>query len=118
MVADMLRPAKRRIRQQETDASQASDLLLKVYDRLPELMGRALAGPLDLDRANAAALAAIEISLIDDVVRLIRDVLDLGIGADERLHAPSEVRKRLDSIAEIIEVYQTAHARREATDNG
>src|SRR5436853_7896774 len=44
-IRDLLRPAQRRVRKLETELHRSSDAVLKLYERLPDVMASAFAGP-------------------------------------------------------------------------
>jgi hypothetical protein len=116
VVRDMLRPAQRRTRRAEAELGHASDFVRKLYDRLPELMAIAFAGP--GDEVDRARLVAFEGRLLDQVFALVQEVLELGLVERSRCYDPRAIEARLGPVNELVALIRMSRERRKETTDG
>ncbi|WP_421723991.1 hypothetical protein [Bauldia sp.] len=103
LVTDMLRPGVGRLRELNHEIGTRSDFLMKVYERLPELMAElvtAVPGP----EADLEALKKFEAAVADQVFAMVEEVLELGLTTRSRSYDPELVKRRLDPILEVLEL--------------
>lgn len=67
---ELMGRGRKRWRTAEEEAGLRSDLILKLYDRAPDLFGTLMAGP-----ESASNLSEFEKSLVIEVARILEDVL-------------------------------------------
>ena len=116
VIRDMLRPAQRRTRRSEAELGQSSDFVRKLYERLPELVAVAFAGP--GEKVDHARLAAFEARLLDQVFALVQEVLELGLVERNRCYDPQAITVRLGPVQELIALIRMSQERRKETTDG
>jgi hypothetical protein len=116
VIRDMLRPAQRRTRRAEAELACSSDFVRKLYDRLPELVAVAFAGP--GDRVDQKRLAAFEARLLDQVFALAQEVLELALVERSRCYDPQAIAVRLGPVEELIALIRMSQERRKETTDG
>lgn len=109
---DMLRPGKRRVRRLEAEAGMRSDFLLKLYDRAPEIMGPAFAGPDEERKDAASSLKKFEKEVLDNAFAFILETLELGLTTQNRCYDPIAIEKRIAPALEILELINISKSRR------
>lgn len=95
-----IKPALTRLRSSQRETRMRSDLLVRLYDRLPELVGLLMTGP-GMSGTPANDLREFEDDVAQQTFALIEDVLDLGLTQNDRTYAPEQIRNRLAPIIEI-----------------
>lgn len=113
MVRDLLQASKRRMRELELDTGARSDFLKKVYDRLPEIAGLALAGPIDEECDNSRSLEKFERLVINEVFSFVHEILELGLSPRNRVLDSETIESRLSAILEFIELINISKQRKE-----
>lgn len=110
MIEDLLRPARRRIRRIERETDAGSEVLRRIYDRLPDLAATALAGPQGADDADddTAKLKSLETRALNQVLALCEDLLQVAL-TDRALLSENEAnRRRTVAILELVELMKIA----------
>ncbi|MEM8988354.1 MAG: hypothetical protein AAGC95_16685 [Pseudomonadota bacterium] len=102
-VEDMLRPSLHRLREANRVSGQRSDFVMKLYDRLPEIVAELMTADIDAE-AGQGALRRFEKDLADQVFSLIEEILDLGLTSRSRSYDPDLLKGRLSPILEILEL--------------
>lgn len=110
MLEDLMRPAKRRWRQDEDAAGLHSEVLQRVYDRLPELAALALAGPeAPGDAGDAeAALADFEGRVLDQTFALVEDLMQIVLLREPRALNREMLKSRVSTVIELAELAKMA----------
>jgi hypothetical protein len=110
MLDDLMRPAKRRWRKDEETAGVHSQILQRLYDRLPELAALALAGPEAPSKPEDAesALAGFEGRVIDQTFALAEDFIQIALLREPRALNRDALKKRLLSVIELAELAKIA----------
>jgi Arc/MetJ-type ribon-helix-helix transcriptional regulator len=107
MLSDLMRPARRRLREAELDKPVRSEALDKLYDRLPELAALALAGP--PGEATHSELAEFEARMLDAAFDLFEDITRTGLLSGPRCHNAKSLTSRLKAIAELADLVKIKH---------
>ena len=110
MLTDLMRPAKRRWRKDEAAASVHSEVLNRVYDRLPELAALALAGPEappEPDKAGPA-LEDFEGRVLDQTFALLEDLMQIALLKEPRALNRAALKNRVSTIIELAELARMA----------
>lgn len=94
----VLAPARKRWRDLETEAGRNSDLVLKLYDRASELLGRMIVGP----RA-AGELEQFEADLAREAARTLEDLLALQLGGNARSYNDCVLEDELSQALRLLE---------------
>ena len=118
MFRDLLAPAKQRIRRMEKETGARSDFAARLYERLPEIAGATFAGPGASKKEAAAALAAFESDILNDVFALILEILELGLTTKNRCYDSRGIKKRLRPLLEIIELINMSEHKGKRGTNG
>lgn len=105
-----IKPALTRLRTSQREARMRSDLLVRLYDRLPELVALLMTGP-GYGTSPANDLREFEEDVAQQTFALIEDVLDLGLTQNDRTYAPEQIRKRLAPIVEITGLMRQQEAK-------
>ena len=101
MLRDMAMPAWRAIRRLEAQAGRKSDLVLKLYERLPDLMAQLIAGAEDED---SKCLAAFEADLMEQICLLLKDFISLGLTSPVRVHSETNFDAEMKPVMELVEL--------------
>lgn len=101
ILRDMAMPAWRVVRRLEAQAGRKSDLILKLYERLPDLMARLVAGPED-DKPEH--LDAFEADVMEQICLLLKDFISLGLTSPVRVHSATNFYAEMTPIMELIEL--------------
>jgi len=102
LLRDMMAPARQSLYRLEAKAGQKSDVLLKLYERLPDLMARLIMGP--AQSGKASGLDRFEKDLLEDICVLIKDYLALGLTRPIRVHNEENFLDELKPIVELVEL--------------
>ncbi|MGX6647117.1 hypothetical protein ACWCOP_04135 [Maricaulaceae bacterium MS644] len=110
MLDDLMRPARRRWRQNEEAASLHSEVLQRVYDRLPALAALALAGPEAAGEAGdaEAALSDFEGRVLDQTFALVEDLLQIALLREPRALNRASLKNRISTVIELAELAKMA----------
>lgn len=109
-VRDLLRPAQRSVRRLEAETHQSSDFILKLYERLPEILATAFIGP--QGGKDAGALVAFEAQLLDQVFALLQETLELGLIVRSRCYDHGAIAARLEPVLELLDLIRLSRERR------
>ena len=115
---DLLQPAKRRMREFEAKTGARSDFMTKLYDRLPEIAGRASSGPSGKSKDAEKNLTNFEQEMLNDIFAFIQEVLELGLTTRNRCYDPAGIEKRLAPVLEILELINMSRERRKGENHG
>lgn len=113
MFRDLLQPTRRRIRKLESEAGARSDLVKKLYDRLPEIGGVALAGPAQDGADKSQALKEFETATIGELFDFVQDVIELGMAPENRVYDTKIIEKRIEALLKYFEVIKISRQQRE-----
>jgi|GEM_PF-4629499 len=108
MFRDMLQPTRRRVRKLEAETGLRSDLLKKLYDRLPEIGGVALAGPKQDDGDTSQALRDFEKLAIDEVFDFVQEVIELGMSPDNRVYDIESIEARIVALLKYFGMFKVS----------
>jgi len=100
LLRTMARPAEKGLRQLQREAGIRSDLVMKLYERLPEMLAELVAsapGP----KQDAQDLVRFEADLSAELFSLVEEIFDLGLTKPSRTYDPELMDKRLEPILEI-----------------
>ncbi|MEM9839025.1 MAG: hypothetical protein AAF830_07700 [Pseudomonadota bacterium] len=94
----VLAPARKRWRDLEAKTGRNSDLVLKLYDRAAELLGRMIVGPHAEDE-----LEQFEADLAREAARTIEDLLALQLGGNTRAYNDGALGDELSQAMCLLE---------------
>jgi len=108
----MTRPAERALRQLQREAGMRSDFVIKLYERLPEMMAELVAAApapeKELEKAPGKTsgkgpeeLKQFEENLSAQLFALVEEIFDLGLTTQSRTYDPELMERRLEPILEI-----------------
>lgn len=103
VMEDMLRPGLHRLREAQREAGMRSDFVMKLYERLPELVAE-LVVSVPEPEAGREGLERFESSLADPVFAMIEEIVDLGLTNRSRSFDSTLVRERLAPILELLKL--------------
>lgn len=105
LLRDMAAPTWRIVRRIEAQIGQKSDLILKLYERIPDIMALLVAGPEKADEKNGAkCIADFEKALIDELGVLIKDFISLAFTSPARVHTEQIFQAQMNAIMEFVEL--------------
>jgi len=105
LVREMLRPSERALRKLQRSENVRSDFVMKLYERLPEILAELMAGvPGQVE--GGAGLREFEARLAEEMFSLIEEVFDLGLTSQGRTYDPTLIRDRLKPVLEILKLYE------------
>lgn len=105
ILRDMATPAWRQVRRLEQKSGRRSDLILKLYERLPDLMATLIAGPDATDTDNEQEnLSAFEEELIDQTCVLLKDFISLELTSPVRVYSEPTFAAELKPVIELVEL--------------
>lgn len=111
-VSALLQPALSRVRNVQRAERLRSDLVARLYERVPELVAALMLGPSlsdgDSAQAKAKALTAFEAELAQHVFALIEEMLDLGLTRSARTYDPDLITNQADPILDLLDLIRTA----------
>jgi len=96
--AHVLAPARKRWRDLEAEAGRNSDLILKLYDRSADLLGRLIVGP-----RSAEDLDQFEADLAREAARTVEDLLALQLGGNIRSYKDNVLGDELGQALRLLE---------------
>ncbi|QDG78441.1 hypothetical protein [Labrenzia sp. PHM005] len=105
LLRQMARPSERRIRQLQRETGQRSDLVIKLYERLPEMMAELVAAAPEAG-GGEAELKRFEAALAAELFALIEEVFDLGLTSQSRTYEPRLMEGRLEPVLEIARLLE------------
>lgn len=95
-----VRPSERRLREWEIERGMRSDLVRKLYDRVPDIMATLAAGPSAQAREG---LAQFEDRLSIQAYALVEDLLELALASSNRAYDPERLAKRAIAAFDVID---------------
>lgn len=104
-LSSLLAPALKDVRELQRENRMRSDLVMHLYERLPELLAVLMTGPRESDEPRAA-LCDFEDEVAEQIFTLIEDVLDLGLTDSRRTYNANQVRQRLGPVFETTALLQ------------
>lgn len=102
LLRDTANPARRIVRRLEGKLGQKSDLILKLYERVPDLMAKLIAGPEEKD--NPEALQAFEEELTDQICVLLKDFISIGLSSPARVYSESNFTSEMKQVTNLVEL--------------
>ncbi len=102
LLRDMATPALRRVRRQENKAKQKSDLVLKLYERVPDIMARLIAGPDTQNKTDD--IVNFEKELTDQICVLLKDFVALGLTSPVRVYTEDNFKQEMNPVIELVEL--------------
>jgi hypothetical protein len=112
MLSSLLRPSQNRLRSVQHEEGLRSDLLAKLYERLPELVASLMLGPQPAGNP-ADELVKFEDAIAQQTFALIEDVLNLGLTTVSRTYSPALIKTRLEPILEILDLVRLSNSKQE-----
>ncbi|MEJ8473940.1 hypothetical protein [Roseibium algae] len=109
MLRDLLRPAERKVRQSQRDNNIRSDFVIKLYQRLPEIVAD-LTASAHVDVLDRDQLERMEADLAAELFSLIEEVFDLGLTSQSRTYDPQLMQEKLKPVLEIAQLLQLKSA--------
>jgi hypothetical protein len=110
MLRSMTRPAERALRQLQRETGMRSDLVIKLYERLPEMMAELVAAApapkSEQGHGKASGKGPEELKQFEEILSaqlfaLVEEVFDLGLTTQSRTYDPELMDRRLEPILEI-----------------
>ncbi len=101
ILRDMAMPAWRAVRRIEAQAGRKSDLILKLYERVPDLMARLIAGPGDDEPER---LAVFEADLLEQICLLLKDFISLGLTSPVHVHSATNFDAEMKPVMDLVEL--------------
>lgn len=102
LMREMATPARRNVRRLEGRLKKKSDLVLKLYERVPDIMARLIAGPETGD--DPENVIQFERELSDQIAVLLKDFIALGITSPVRVYAQDSFRDEMKPVIELVEL--------------
>ena len=109
LLRQMARPAERRLRKLQRETGLRSDLVMKLYERLPEMLAELVAAAPEVD-GKPGDLSRFEDRLSAELFSLVEEVFDLGLTSQSRTYDPDLMARRLEPVLEIAELLQKRRA--------
>lgn len=98
-----LAPGLREVRELQRENRIRSDLVLHLYERMPELAALLATGPVE-HADPQQSLVEFEDDLARLIFSLIEEVLDLGLTDNQRTYRTRLVQNNLEPVLEVIEM--------------
>ncbi len=102
LLRDTANPARRVVRRLEGKLGQKSDLILKLYERVPDIMARLIAGPEEKD--NPETLQAFEKELTDQICVLLKDFITIGLSTPARVYSEENFNAEMKQVTNLVEL--------------
>ncbi|MGI9478811.1 MAG: hypothetical protein ACR2PI_19070 [Hyphomicrobiaceae bacterium] len=102
ILRDSAQPARRVVRRLEGKLKRKSDLVLKLYERVPDIMARLIAGP--EDKTDPESLKAFERELTDQICVVMKDLLVLGLSSPVRVYGEENFRAEIGPVVDLVEL--------------
>ncbi len=102
ILRDSAQPARRVVRRLEGKLKQKSDLVLKLYERVPDIMARLIAGP--EDKKDPESLKAFEKELTDQICVVMKDLLVLGLSSPVRVYGEENFKAEIGPVVDLVEL--------------
>lgn len=115
VMEEMLRPGVQKLRSAQREAGVRSHFLMKLYERVPELVADLVASVPEPDGAPEA-LRRFEAAVAEQVFAVIEEILDMGLTSRSRTYDPDLIRQKLVPILEVLELLKLASRKKEESD--
>ena len=102
LLRDTANPARRVVRRLEGQLGRKSDLILKLYERVPDLMAKLIAGPEEKD--NPEVLKVFEAELTDQICVLLKDFITIGLSSPARVYSEDIFNAEMMQVINLIEL--------------
>lgn len=116
-VEDMLRPALARLRQLQRDEGVHADFLLRLYERMPEIMAELVTGVSE-QGDKTRAMAASEQRVGEHVFRLLEDILNFLLTSRTRTQTPRLMEDKVAPILEILALIEMKQSKAKEPNHG
>lgn len=100
LLQTMVRPAEKGLRQLQRESGIRSDFVMKLYERLPEMVAELIASAPGAD-GDKQDLVRFEAALSAELFSLIEEIFDLGLTTPSRTYDPGLMDKKLEPILEV-----------------
>jgi hypothetical protein len=100
LLRSMVRPAEKGLRQLQRETGIRSDFVMKLYERLPEMMAELIASAPGAEKSQQD-LVKFEAALSAELFSVIEEIFDLGLTSPSRTYDPALMEKRLGPILEV-----------------
>lgn len=114
---DLLAGALRKIKILEAKLGIRSGLVRETYDRLPDIMGRAIVGVADGTEDAESRAQNFEAELVDELFDLLHVTVELGMSPQRRVYDASALEGRLTALLNYVLVFGEAKEKLKETDN-
>ncbi len=104
LLRDLATPARRSIRRLEGQLGQKSDIILKLYERIPDIMAKLIAGTESHDEAED--LVQFERELTDQICILLKDFIALGLTSPVRVYSEETYSAEMAPVIELVALAQ------------
>ena len=105
LLREMATGARRRLRRLEAKVGRRSDLMLKLYERVPDIMAKLIAGPNgDEGDDSGEQLVAFEQELTDLLAVLLKDFITVGLSSPARVYDERAYRAELEPVIQLVEL--------------
>ncbi|MEL7527408.1 MAG: hypothetical protein AAFN16_16640 [Pseudomonadota bacterium] len=112
LLRSMVRPAERGLRQLQRETGNRSDLVMKLYERLPEMLAELIASAPGPEQGEQD-LVKFEAALSAELFSVIEEIFDLGLTTPSRTYDPALMDRRLEPILEVARLLQQRRAARD-----
>jgi len=102
ILRDSAQPARRVVRRLEGRLERKSDLILKLYERVPDIMARLIAGP--ENNKDPESLKAFEKELTDQICVVMKDLLVLGLSSPVRVYGEENFKAEIGQVINLVEL--------------
>lgn len=107
LVQDMMRPGLNKVRSAQTELGMRSDFVLKLYEKVPEILAELVAVKIEPEGASeeqqTRRLRNLEADLANEVFGLIEEIINMGLTSKSRSYDPKLIKDRMEPIVEIVE---------------
>lgn len=104
IIQDMTRPALTNLRAAQADLNIRSDFIVKLYEKIPEILAELVAAEVDTGKDAKAQLKALEVALATEVFGFIEEVINMGLTSRSRTYDHKLIRNHMEPIIEIVEL--------------
>ncbi|MCG8406896.1 MAG: hypothetical protein MI923_16990 [Phycisphaerales bacterium] len=119
LIQDMMRPSLNKVRAVQADLGLRSDFVLKLYEKVPELLAELVAVKIEAgdvgEESQVKRLRSLEADLANEVFGLIEEIVNMGLTSKSRTYDPRLIKDRMEPIIEIVEL-QKMIKQREISD--
>lgn len=107
-IQDLTRPGLHAVRTSQADLGIRSDFVVKLYEKIPEILAELIAAKIELgdSKKQAKSLKTLEYTLAKEVFGLIEEIISMGFTSKSRSFDPKLIRSCMEPIIEIVELQQ------------